>query len=130
MRTVKILHLDGGGIGPRTESYINWNGPIPMVPCLHQGDINTKRKLQAWRDQMYIPLVGGITALTCVGRQNTPSRRRRFGPRTETCLNWDGLIAMVPCFIPKESYGTVFGPRKYLYQKKSYGHEETRNVFC
>ena len=68
-----------------------------MVPCLHQTNIYTKRKLRTWRDQKCIPLVGAITPLTCAGRQNTPSRGRRFGPRTESCLNWDGPITMVPC---------------------------------
>ena len=90
-----MLRLEGGGIGSRTESCLNWDGPIAMVPCLHQGNIYTKRKLRAWRE--CIPLVGAITPLSCVGHQNTPSRGRRFGPRTESCLNWDGLIAMVPC---------------------------------
>ena len=69
-----------------------------MVPCLHQENINTKMKLRAWRDQKGIPIVGAITPLTCAGRENNPSQRRRFGPRMESCLNWDGPIAMVPCF--------------------------------
>ena len=108
MRAVKILRLEGGGIGPRTESCINWNGLIAMVPCLHQGNINTKRKVQACRHQMCIPLVGAITPLTYVGRQNTPSRGKQFGPRTETCLNWDGPIAMVPCL----HQGNIYTKRK------------------
>ena len=82
---------------PRTESYLIWDGPIAMVLCLHQGNIYTKRKLRAWRDQKCIPLVGAITPLICLGRQNTPSRGRRFGPRTESCLNFDGPFASVPC---------------------------------
>ena len=68
-----------------------------MVPSLHQGNIYTKRKLRAWRDQKCIPIIGAIIPLTCAGRQNTTSRGRRFGTRTESCLNWDGPIAMVPC---------------------------------
>ena len=87
----------GSRFGPRTESCLNWDGPIAMVPCLHPGNINTKRKLRAWRDQKCYPLIGTIAPLTCAGCQNTPSRGRRFGPRTESCLNWDGPIAMVPC---------------------------------
>ena len=102
----------------RMESCLNWDGPIAMVPCLHQGSINTKRKLRAWSDQKRIPLVGAITALTCAGRQTTPSRGRRFWPRTETCLNWTDLspwcrVCTKQIFIPKGSYG----------------HGETRNVF-
>ena len=50
----------GRRFGPRTESCLNWDGPIAMVPCLHQGNIYTKRKLRVWRDQKCIPLVGAI----------------------------------------------------------------------
>ena len=83
---------------PRTESCLNWDGPIAMVPCLHQGNINTKRILRALRDHKCIPLIDEITPLTCAGGQNTPPRGRRFGPRTESCLNWDGPITMVTYF--------------------------------
>ena len=108
MRTVKIPRLVGGGIGPRTKRCLNWDGSIALVPCLHQGNIHTKRKLQAWRDEKYIPLVGAITPLTCAGRQNIPSRGRRFGPRTESCVNWDAPSAMIPCF----HQGNIYTKRK------------------
>ena len=62
----------------RTESLVNWNGPMVMVPCLHQGYIYTKRKLRILRDQKCIPLVGAIIPLTCAGRQNIPSRGRQY----------------------------------------------------
>ena len=45
MRAVIILRLEGGSIGPTTESLVNWDGPMAMLPCLHQGNIDTKRKL-------------------------------------------------------------------------------------
>ena len=105
---MKVPRLEGGGIRPRTESCLNWDGPIAMVPCLHQGNINTKRKLRAWRDQKWIPIVGAITPLTCAGRQTTPSRGRRFQPSTETCLNCDRPIAMVLCLYQ----GNIFNKRK------------------
>ena len=66
--TVKIPHLEEDGIGPRKESRVNWEGPVAMVPCLHQGSIYTKRKLRLWIDQKCIPLVGAKTILTCAGR--------------------------------------------------------------
>ena len=69
--------LEGGRIGPSTESCINCDGPISMVPCLHQGNIYIKRKLRVCRDQKCIPLVGAITPLTCAGRQITLSRCRQ-----------------------------------------------------
>ena len=113
MRAVIIPRLEGGRIGPRTESLVNWDGPMAMVPCLHQGNIYTKRKPRVWRDQKCIPLVGAITLLNCGGRHNTPSRGRQyraqngmFGKLGQTC-----------------GHGTVFVPRKYLYQKEATGME-------
>ena len=29
----------GGRMGPRTETCVNWSGPIAIVPCLHQGNV-------------------------------------------------------------------------------------------
>ena len=113
MGAVIILRLEGGSIGPRTECLVNWDGPVAMVPCLYQGNIYTKRKLRVWRDQKCIPLVGAITLLNCGGRHNTPSRGRQyraqngmFGKLGRTC-----------------GHGTVFVPRKYLYQKEATGME-------
>ena len=96
MQAVKILRLEGGGIGPRTESCRNWNGPVAMVPCLHQGNINTKMKLRAWRDQKYIPVVGAITHLPVRAVKVPRLEGGGIDPRTETSLNWDRPIAMVP----------------------------------
>ena len=75
MRAVKVPRLEGGSIGPRTESLVNWDGPMAMVLWLHQGNISTKRKLRVWRHQKYIQLVGAITTLTCEGRQKYPVSR-------------------------------------------------------
>ena len=79
-----------------------------MVLCLHQGNIYTKRKLRAWRDQKCITLVGAITPLICEGRQCTPSRGRRYRIQNGKLpkLGWT------------YRHGTVLAPRKYLYQKK------------
>ena len=44
-----------------------------MVRCLYQRNVYIKRKLQEWRVKKCIPLVGAKTALTCAGRQTTPS---------------------------------------------------------
>ena len=101
MRAVTIPRPEGGGIGPRTESLVNWDGPMAMVPCLHQGNIYIKRKLGVWRDQKCIWLVRAITPHNCAGRHNTPSGKlgRTYG------------------------HGTVFVPRKYLHQKEATGME-------
>ena len=113
VRSVKIPHLDGGSIGPRTESCENWNGPIAIVPCLHQGNMYTKRKLRVWRDQKCIALVGVITPLTYAGRQITPSRGRQHRAQKEKLRK----LGRTYC------QGTVFAPRKYLYQKEATGME-------
>ena len=101
MRAVIVPRLEGDSIGPRIESLGNWDGPIAMVPCLHQGNIYNKRKLRVWRDQKFIPLVGAIATLTCAGRQSTPSGK--LGRTNGQC--------------------TMFEPRKYLYQKEATGME-------
>ena len=113
VRAVKIPHLQGGSIGPRTESLVNWDGPMDMVRCLHQGNIYTKRKLRVWRDQKCIPLVSAITALNCEGRQNTPSRRRQYRAQNGKF----GKLGRT------YGHGTVFSPRKYSYQKEATGME-------
>ena len=78
MRAVIIPLLEGGSIGPRTESLGKRDGPMAMEPCLDQGNIYTKRKLQVWRDQKCIPLIGAITPLNCESRESTPSRGRKY----------------------------------------------------
>ena len=113
MRAVKIPRLEGGGIGPRTESCLNWDGPIAMVPSLHQGNIYTKRKLRTWTDQKCISLVGAITTLNCAGRQNTPSRLMLNRVKTGKLRKWGRTYR----------HGTVLTPRKYLYQKEATGME-------
>ena len=84
-----------------------------MVPCFHQGNIYTKRKLRVWRDQKCIPLVGAITPLKCEGRQSTPSRGRQYRAQ-------NGKFGKLG-----RTYGhcTVLSPRKYLYQKEATGME-------
>ena len=94
MRAVIIPRLEGGSIGPRTESLVNRDGPMDMVPCLHQGN-NIKRKLRVWRDQKCIWLVRAITPLNCAGRHNTPFRGRQYRTQTESLVNLNGPMAMI-----------------------------------
>ena len=84
-----------------------------MVPGLHQGNIYTKRKLRVWRDQEFIPLVGAKTILTCAGRQNTPSRLMRYRAKTGKLRELGRTYG----------HGTVFAPRKFLYQNEATGME-------
>ena len=108
MRAIKRPRLEGGSIGSRTESWVIFDGPISMVPCLHQGYIYTKRKLHAWRAQKCIPLVGAIIPLTYAGRQNTPSRGGSIRSRTESWVNCDEPISMAPCL----HQGNIYTKRK------------------
>ena len=119
MRTVKVLRLELGSIGPRTESCVNCDGPMAMVPCLHQGNIYTKRKLRVWRDQKCIPLVGAITPLNGAGRQSTPSRGRQYRAQNGK------LRKLLRTYLQ----GTVFAPRKYLYQKEAKGMDRPQMYF-
>ena len=112
LRAVKIHCLEGGSIGPRTESCVSWDRPISMVPCLQQGNIY-KRKLRVWRDQKCIPLAGAITPLNCVGHESTPSRGRQHRAQNGKVRKLSRTYL----------HGTVFAPRKYLYQKEAKGME-------
>ena len=113
MQAVKLLHLKGVGIGPRTKTCISWGGPITMVPYLHQGNNYIKRKLPVWRDQKCISLLSAKTPLTSAGRQTIPSQGSRYRPENGKLhkLGWTCL------------HGTVFAPRQYLFQKKAMGME-------
>ena len=113
MWAVTIPHLEGGSIRPRFESCVNCDGPISMVPCLHQENIYTKRKLRIWIGQKCIPLIAAITPLTCADRQNTQSRVRLY-------MAQKGKFGKMG-----RTYGhdTVFAPRKYLYQNEATGME-------
>ena len=90
---------------------------MAMVPCLHQRNIYTKRKLRVWRAQKCIPLVGAIrVTITCAGRQNTPSRGRQYRAQNGKF----GKLGRT------YGHGTVFAPKKYLYQKEATGMERPR----
>ena len=151
MRAVKVPRLDGGSIGPSTESCINCDELISMVWCLHQGNIYIKRKLRVWRDQKYIPLVGGITPLNCASRHNTLSRGRQYRAQKGKFGKLGLTFGHGTVFAPRKylyrgrqyraqkgkfgifgrtyGHGTVFAPRKYLYQKEATGMERPEMYF-
>ena len=81
VRDGRLPCLMQSSIGPRTEICGYLGLPFAKVPCLHQSSIYTKMKLQVWRVQKCIPLVGAKTALTITGRQTTPSHVSQY--RTE-----------------------------------------------
>ena len=110
MRAIKLPQLEGGGIGPRPESCVNWwGGPIDMVSCFHQGNLYSKRNLRVWRDQKGIRRVGSKTILTCAGCQTNPSQGRQYRVENEKFRKMEWTYR----------HGTVFAPRQYLYQKEA-----------
>ena len=113
MRAVKILLSLGKRYGPRTESCVNWDGHIAMVPCLLQGNIYTKRKLRAWRTpKMYSD-----------NRCKTPtylSGPSKYPVSREAVWVQNGKLRKLG---RTYRHGTVFAPRKYLYQKEATGME-------
>ena len=119
VRAVKLPCLKGVGIGPRTETCVNWGGPISMVPYLHEGNIYIKRKLRVWKLKKCIPLVGVKPPLTCADRQTIPSQERRY--RVENgSLRKLGWIYR---------HGTVFAPKQYFCQKEATGIESPEMYF-
>ena len=102
VRAGKLLRLMGGGIKLRMETCVNWGGPIAMVPCLHQGNNYIQSNVRIWKKQKCIPLLGGETPLTCVGRQTTPSHGGRYRSQNGNLgkLGWT------------YHQGTVFAPRQ------------------
>ena len=108
MRAVKIPRLERGSIGPRIERSVNCDGPISMVPCFHQGNIYTKRKLLVWTDQQCIPLVGAKPHLTVRAVIITSLEGGSIWPRMESLEKWDGPMAMVPCL----HHGNIYTKRK------------------
>ena len=115
MRAVIIPRLEGGSIGPRTESLVNWDGPMATVPSLHKGNIYTKDKLRVCGDEKCIPLVGAITPLNIGGHHNRPSRGRQYRAQNGKF----GKLGRTG------GHSAVFAPRKYLYQKQATGMERT-----
>ena len=98
----RITRLKGVGIGPRTETSVNWGGSIAMVPYLYQYNIYIKRKLLVWRVQKCIPKLCAKTPLCCVGRQTTLSQGTRYRvEKGKLCkLGWT------------YRHGSVFAPRQ------------------
>ena len=118
MRTVKLPRLKRVGIGLGTETCVHWDGPIAILPYLHQGNIYVKNKLRVWRDQKCIPLLGAKTPLICAGRETTPCQGSRYKPKKGNLqkLGWT------------YRHGTAFAPRQYLYHKEATGMERPESI--
>ena len=119
MRDIKLTHLKKVGIELGTEPCVNWGLPIAMVPCLHQGNIDIKRKLRRWRAQKCIFLVGANSPLTSSGCPTIPSQGSRYRDENVNLpkLGWTYC------------YGTVFATRQFLHQKEATGMDSPEMYF-
>ena len=75
-----------------------------------------KRKLQVWRVKKCIPIVGVKTALTCTGRQTTPSHVSQYRAENGNLRKSGSTFR----------HGTVFAPKQCLYQKEATGMESLK----
>ena len=109
----KLSSFIGVGIRLRTETCVNWDGPIAMVPCFNQGNVCMKRNLLVWRVHKCVPLVGAETPLTCDGPPNYPSHGGSYRAKNRNLCE----LGWTYC------HGTVFAPRECLYQNEATGME-------
>ena len=90
-----------------------------MVPCLHQSNVYLKRKLQEWRVQKCIRLVSAKTALTCGGRQTTPSHVSQYRAENGNLRKSRSTFR----------HGAVFPPKQCLDEKEAAGMESPKMHF-
>ena len=96
-------------IGPRMKICVNSGLPIGMVPCLHQSNVNIKRKLRVWRAQKCTPLLGGKRILANTGLQTIPFH----------AVQHDADKGNLRKFWPTYNHGTAFAPLQCLCQKQA-----------
>ena len=109
----------GGSIGPRMEICETAAVPIPMVPRLHRSNGYIKMKLQAWRVQKRIAIVGADTVLTTAWKQSTQFHGGYYRAQNGNIRN----------FVPTNPHGTAFAPMQWLYQKEATGMESPK-MYC
>ena len=78
-----------------------------------QSNVDIKRKLQVWRVQKCIPLVGAKTALTCAGRQTSLSHVSQYRAKNGNLRKSQSTFR----------HGTMLEPKQCLYQQEATGME-------
>ena len=119
VRGCKLARVMGGSILANNEICESSGLPIPMVPRLHQCNGYIKRKLQVWRVQKCIALVGADTVLTSAGPQTTPCHGGQYRVKRGNMQN----------FKPTNPHGTVSAPMQWLYQKEATGKQSSK-MYC
>ena len=87
--------------------------PIALVPCFHQSNVCIKRMLQVWRVHKCNLLVGEKIVQTGAGLQTTTCHA---APYRAGKINFRK-------FWSTYCLGTVFAPKRCLYQKEGAGVE-------
>ena len=95
VRGRKLPRVMGGNVRSREEIYETSSLPIPMVSRLHQCNAYSKRKLQAWRVQKCIALVGAYT-LPVRSRKLPRVMGGDIGSRDEICETSSLPIPILP----------------------------------
>ena len=93
--------------------------PLPMVPRLHPCYAYMKRKLQAWRVQKFIALVGTDTVLASGMPQTTTCHWGQYRVQRGNMRNFE----------PTNPFGTASAPMQWLYRKEATGMESSK-MYC
>ena len=91
-----------------------------MIPCLHLSNVYIKRKLQVWRVQKCISVVGVKTTLTCAGQKTTRSHLSQYRAEHGNLRKSGSTF----------HHDTMFAPEQCLYQKEATGMESSKMYFC
>ena len=93
-----------------------FGAPYATVPCLHQTNVHSKRKLRGRRDKKYNPYVGAKSPQTCASRE---SNRFYAAPYMSNNENLRKVGATY-------RHGTVFTPKQCAYQKEAMGKQSPK----
>ena len=109
----------GVNIGSRKEICEFSGLQITMVPRLHRSNGYMKRKLQAWRVQKCIALLGADIVLISAGPQITSCHGGLYRVQKGN----------MRIFGPTNPHGTVFVPKQWLYEEEATGMESSK-MYC
>ena len=104
------------GIEPTVQIYGNSGLPFAMVPCFHQSNLYTKRKLRERSTQKCDACFGVVSPLRSTGPQATHFHAVRY--RAD--------IANLRKLGATFRHGTVLAPKQSLYKKETTGMENQK----
>ena len=116
VRARKLLTFMQCGKGQTVQIYGNSGLPFTMVPCLHQSNLYTKRKLREWRTQKFNPCFGACSPLRRTGPKITSFHS---APYRADSVNLRKIGATC-------RHCTVLAPKQSLYEKEATGMENPK----